>query len=90
MLVSDNNISNKDLSKQQDDSDNIFSDVNYMRQSASLINNCLHKGSYVVQMTDGDIFVTETKTVTFQYTWDKDSGKLVRVTNKIKKKRNNQ
>ncbi|AZL15305.1 DUF2671 domain-containing protein [Rickettsiales endosymbiont of Stachyamoeba lipophora] len=57
----------------------VFGDVNYMRKSASLINDSLHKGCDVIQMANGDIFITETKTVTFQYRWDDKKGKLARV-----------
>lgn len=89
MLSVSGNLKEKRCDESADDSltEDVFGDVNYMRQSASLINNCLHKGSYVVQMPDGDILVTETKTVTFQYTWDEDKGKLVRITNSVRNKK---
>lgn len=53
-------------------------DPRYLRQSSSLINEALQKGFDVLQLANGDIVTTGTKTVVYQYTWDGDKGKLVK------------
>ncbi len=55
-----------------------MSDARYLRQSSSLINDALQKGFDVLQLADGDIVMTGVKTVSYQYTWDSEKGKLVR------------
>lgn len=56
----------------------MMNDPRYLRQSSALINEALQKGFDVLQLADGDIITTGTKTVVYQYTWDKDKGKLVK------------
>ena len=65
----------------------IMSDIRYVCKSCSLITESLQKGCDVMQMPNGDIIITELKTVTFQYSWDDKKGKLVRVqaTNKLRR-----
>lgn len=53
-------------------------DPRYLRQSSALINEALQKGFDVLQLANGDIVTTGTKTVVYQYTWDNDKGKLVK------------
>ena len=55
-----------------------LNDMRYICQSGALITESLQKGSDVMQLPDGDIIITELKTVTYQYTWDGQKGKLVR------------
>lgn len=57
----------------------IMSDIDYIRKSSALVSEALHKGCDVIQTSNGDVFVTEVKTVTFHYTWDEKKGKMVRV-----------
>lgn len=57
----------------------MMSDPRYLRQSSSLINEALQKGYDVLQLADGDIVTTGTKTVVYQYSWDAEKGKLVKV-----------
>jgi len=57
-------------------------DPRYLRQSSSLIQDALQKGFDVLQLANGDIVTTGTKTVVFQYTWDKEKGKLVKAKQK--------
>jgi hypothetical protein len=57
----------------------VMSDIRYICKSCSLITEALQKGCDVMQMPNGDIIITEVKTLTFQYTWDDKKGKLVRV-----------
>ncbi len=88
-MVSLKNIENyvKENEKESKDAD-ILSDVRYICNSCSLITESLQKGCDVLQLPNGDIFVTALKPVTFQYSWDDKKGKLVRVqvgTNRAKK-----
>jgi hypothetical protein len=59
---------------------NMMLDPRYLRQSSSLIQEALQKGFDVLQLANGDIVTTGTKTVVYQYAWDAAKGKL----NKIK------
>ncbi len=54
-------------------------DSRYLRQSSSLINEALQKGFDVLQLSDGDIVTTGTKTIVHRYQWDAETGKLARV-----------
>jgi hypothetical protein len=53
-------------------------DPRYLRQSSSLIQEALQKGFDVLQLANGDIVTTGTKTVVYQYTWDEEKGKLIK------------
>lgn len=57
---------------------NMMLDARYLRQSSSLIQEALQKGFDVLQLANGDIVTTGTKTVVFQYRWDEEKGKLVK------------
>jgi len=56
----------------------IMTDARYLRQSSALINEALQKGFDVLQLADGGIVTTGTKTVVYHYKWDGDKGKLVK------------
>ena len=56
----------------------VMSDIRYICKSCSLITESLQKGCDVMQLSNGDIIITEMKPVTFQYSWDEKKGKLVR------------
>lgn len=58
---------------------NMMMDARYLRQSASLIQDALQKGFDVLQLASGDIVMTGTKTIVYQYTWDEERGKLSRI-----------
>ena len=68
-------------SRTGDDADggDMMTDARYLRQSSALINEALQKGFDVLQLADGDIVTTGTKTVVYQYRWDPEKGKLVKV-----------
>ena len=51
---------------------------NYIKQSSALISDALQKGFDVLQMANGDIVTTGTKTVVYKYTWEEETGKLKR------------
>ncbi len=57
---------------------NMMNDPSYLRQSSALINEALQKGFDVLQLPNGDIVTTGTKTVVHQYSWDLDKAKLVK------------
>jgi hypothetical protein len=57
---------------------NMMLDPRYLRQSSSLIQEALQKGFDVLQLANGDIVTTGTKTVVYQYTWDEEKGKLLK------------
>jgi hypothetical protein len=57
---------------------NMMLDPRYLRQSSSLIQDALQKGFDVLQLANGDIVTTGTKTVVYQYAWDESKGKLVK------------
>lgn len=57
---------------------NMMLDPRYLRQSSSLIQDALQKGFDVLQLANGDIVTTGTKTVVYQYTWDEEKGKLIK------------
>lgn len=50
----------------------------YLRQSSALINEALKSGFDVLQLSNGDIVTTGTKTIVTKYTWDTAKGKLVK------------
>lgn len=58
---------------------NMMMDARYLRQSSSLIQDSLQKGFDVLQLASGDIVTTGTKTIVYQYTWDEERGKLMRI-----------
>jgi uncharacterized protein DUF2671 len=60
------------------DENDVMSDIRYICKSCSLITEALQKGSDVLQLPNGDIVISELKTVTFKYSWDEKKGKLVR------------
>lgn len=55
---------------------NMMMDPRYLRQSSTLIQDALQKGFDVLQLANGDIVCTGTKTIVHRYSWDEDKGKL--------------
>jgi hypothetical protein len=53
-------------------------DPAYLRQSSALINEALQGGFDVLQLPNGDIIMTGTKTIVHQYSWDKKTSKLIK------------
>ncbi|MDX2073110.1 MAG: DUF2671 domain-containing protein [Alphaproteobacteria bacterium] len=70
-----------------DDTSNIMLDPRYLRQSSSLIQDALQKGFDVLQLANGDIVMTGTKTVVYQYGWEEEKGKLVKAKSERKAKK---
>lgn len=61
-----------------DDKD-LMSDIRYIRKSCALITESLQKGCDVMHMPNGDVIITEVRTLTYQYSWDEKKGKMVRL-----------
>jgi hypothetical protein len=53
-------------------------DPRYLRQSSTLINEALQKGFDVLQLEDGEIIMTGTRTIVHRYYWDADKGRLMK------------
>ncbi len=70
----------KDIPKrdQSGEDSGAMDDPEYVRQSSKFISDALRKGQDVLQLDNGDIITTETKTVSTQYTWDEKKQKMVR------------
>jgi len=58
---------------------NMMMDARYLRQSSALIQDALQRGFDVLQLANGDIVTTGTKTIVYQYSWDDSRGKLARI-----------
>lgn len=56
----------------------IMLDPRYLRQSSALISDALQKGFDVLQLSDGNIIMTGTKTIVHRYEWELDKGKLMK------------
>ena len=67
--------------------ESVVSDINYIRKSTSLVNDALQKGCDIMQLANGDIVVTEVKTITYQYKWCNNTNKFERVTSGSRLKR---
>lgn len=65
---------------------NMMLDPRYLRQSSFLIQDALQKGFDVLQLANGDIVTTGTKTVVYQYSWDNEKGKLTKAKSKPERK----
>ncbi len=61
------------------DEQNIFSDIKYICNSTSLIVNSLQKGLDVAQLPNGDVIVTEIKTINTQYSWSENQQKMIKI-----------
>lgn len=56
----------------------VLNDINYICKSCSFITEALQRGADIVQMSNGDIFVTEVRPRMYTYVWNSAKGKLVR------------
>ncbi len=70
----------KNLPQMAEQEDDLVNDSNYVRKSANLINDALHKGADIMQMPNGDVHITETKVVTYKYTWNPEKARFERAT----------
>lgn len=74
-------------SEAQNELSDLMTDPDYLRQSSSLINEALQKGFDILQLANGDIVTTGTKTIVNQYSWDKEKQKLTKAKVSEKKAR---
>ena len=80
-------ITNTTRADRGDENTNTMLDPRYLRQSSSLIQDALQKGFDVLQLANGDIVMTGTKTVVYQYAWEEEKGKLVKAKSERKAKK---
>ena len=69
------NIQTEDSNQEKD----IFSDIKYICNSTSLIVNSLQKGLDVAQLPNGDVIITEVRTINTQYGWSDTKKKMIRI-----------
>ncbi len=69
----------KDLDDPEVAITNMMMDPRYLRQSSALIQEALQKGFDVLQLANGDIVCTGTKTIVERYSWEDSKGKLSRL-----------
>ncbi|OZG32517.1 DUF2671 domain-containing protein [Rickettsia endosymbiont of Culicoides newsteadi] len=62
-----------------DTDNNPFFNVRYIGQSTTLITESIQKGFDVAQLSNGDITVTEIKTVNVHYNWDPVKQKFIKI-----------
>jgi hypothetical protein len=70
----------KDARASATEDDNMLADLmanpEYLRHSSSIINDALKEGFDVLQLPNGDIVTTGTKTIVNTYVWDAASSRL--------------
>jgi hypothetical protein len=70
----------RDARAQATDEENGLADLmanpEYLRHSSAIINDALKEGFDVLQLPNGDIVTTGTKTIVNTYVWDASKGKL--------------
>ena len=71
-----NILEKNDLHVEDQNKNDIFSDINYICKTTPLIVESLKNGLDVAQLPNGDILTTEVKTVNTQYSWDKTKQRL--------------
>ena len=59
--------------------EDIFNNLRYICESAAIITESLQNKCEVIQMPNGDIIVTEVKTVTTKHSWDYDKHKFIKI-----------
>jgi hypothetical protein len=66
-------------------------DINYIDRSSSIVREALSKGSDILQLANGDLVITEVKTVSYKYVWDNEKGRFCRANsgNRAKRPRKN-
>ena len=64
------------MQKEEEQAQDYLSDPVYICKSSDLINKSLKQGHDIIQLPNGDILITEIKSVLVQYSWDKDRNKF--------------
>ena len=73
------NIRVKEFADDDSNITNMMMDPRYLRQSSALIQEALQKGFDVLQLANGDIVCTGTKTIVHRYGWSEEENALTRV-----------
>lgn len=81
-----NNVNNimiafKNSNKNKDKESGIFDIISsplYIRRFASLLQEIMQKGSDLMHLPNGNVIITETKVLTYQYIWNKEKGRFER------------
>lgn len=81
------NIRVKDLDQDNATITNMMMDPRYLRQSSTLIQDALQKGFDVLQLANGDIVCTGTKTIVHRYSWDEEKSKMTKLKTDKKSKK---
>ena len=58
--------------------EDILTDIKYICKTSGLITESLQRGCDVAQLPNGDIIVSEVKTVNTQYSWDSEKNRMIR------------
>ncbi len=70
---------NDNIQNPTEDNHDIFENLQYICESSVLIADSLQRGLDVAQLPNGDIVITEIKTVNIQYVWNNERQKMVRI-----------
>ena len=65
------------------DMQDVTENPNYICKSCTLITEALQRGGDVMQLPNGDIIITELKTVASHYNWDSVKEKMVKFSTRI-------
>ncbi|MDX2050138.1 MAG: DUF2671 domain-containing protein [Rickettsiaceae bacterium] len=60
------------------DKNNIFSDLRYICEATNIILDSLKKGCDVAQLSNGDLIITEVRTINTQFSWNQEKKKMLR------------
>jgi Protein of unknown function (DUF2671) len=74
-----NSVTKKATNSLDIDNNNPFFNVRYICQSTTLITESIQKGFDVAQLSNGDITVTEIKTVNVHYNWDAVKQRFIKI-----------
>lgn len=70
-----------ELEQQSEDTEtDILNDAKYVCLSSSLITESLKRGCDIMQMPNGDIIITETKTVVVKHSWNSKAEAFIETT----------
>lgn len=69
-------IDSSEIAAEPQEQFDVLTDDAYIRKTKPVIISALDNGCDVIQMPNGDLIVTETKTITTQYKWNQDKNKM--------------
>ncbi len=68
-----------EIESQNSNESEILNDVKYICRSNQLIIDSLQRGMDVAQLPNGDVLVTEVKTIHTQYGWNEEKQRMVKI-----------